>query len=87
MSQVLSVLDFCFAYWDNILVYNMSWKHHLQHLEIVFKHLKEANLKIKLSKFQFFKEYIHYLCHLISKHGIQPLLEKVSVVEKLKGTV
>ena len=52
--QVLSVLDFCFVNLDNILVYSTSWKEHLQHLEMVFKHLKEANLKIKLSKCQFF---------------------------------
>ena len=77
MSQVLSALDFCLAYLDDILVYSMSWK-------IVFKHLKEANLKIKLSKCQLFKEHLHYLGHFISEHCIQLLLEKVSVIEKLE---
>ena len=86
VSQVLSVLDFCFAYLDDILVYSMSWKEHLLHLEMVFKHLKEANLKIKLSKFQFFRENLHCLGHLISEHGIQPLPEKVLATENLKGT-
>ena len=28
MSQVLSGLDFCFAYLDDILVYSTSWKEH-----------------------------------------------------------
>ena len=42
------------------------WKKHLHHLEAVFKHLKEANLKLKLSKCQFFKKHLHYLGHLIS---------------------
>ena len=36
MSQVLSALDFCFAYLDDILVYSATWKEHLQHLEVVF---------------------------------------------------
>ena len=47
-------------------------------------HLKEANLKIKLSKCQMFKTHLHYLGHLISEHGIQPLPEKVIETEKLK---
>ena len=66
MSQVLSGLDFYFAYLDDVLVYSMSWKKHLQHLEMVLKHLKEANLKFKLSKCQFFKKHLHCLGHLVS---------------------
>ena len=85
LSQVLPGLDFCFAYLDDILVYTASWKEHLEHLEMDFKHIKEANLKIKISKCQFFqKRHLHYLGHLISKQGIQPLLEKVTAIEKLK---
>ena len=57
MSQVLSGLHFCFMYLDDILVYSASWEEHLQHLKVVFQHLKEADLKIKLSKWQFFKAH------------------------------
>ena len=77
MLQVLSGLDFCFAYLDYILVYCASWKEHLQHLEIVLMHLNEANLKIKLGKCQFFKKHLHYLGNLKSEYGIQPVTEKV----------
>ena len=52
---------------------------------MTFKHLKEANLKIRPSKCQFFTEHLHYFSHLTSEHGIQPLLEKVSAIKKLKG--
>ena len=84
MSQVISGFDFCFAYLDDILVYSTSWKEHLQHFEMVFKCVKEANLKIKLSKCQFFKKYLYYLGHLISEQGVQPFPEKVSGIKKLK---
>ena len=47
MSQVLSSLHFCFAYLDDILVYGVPWKEHLQHQKVFFQCLKEANLKIK----------------------------------------
>ena len=46
--------------------------------------LEAENLKIKLSKSQFFKKHLHYLGHLVSQQGIQPLLEKVSAIKKLK---
>ena len=70
MLQVLPGLDFCFAYLDDILNYSASWKENLQHLEAVFKHLKKENLKIKLSKCQFFKKHLQYLGHLISEQDI-----------------
>ena len=40
MSHLMSGLDFCFAYLDDILVYSASWKEHLQQFEVVFKQLK-----------------------------------------------
>ena len=51
---------------------------------VVFKCLKEANLKLKLSKCQFFKKHLHYLGHLISMQGIQPLPKNVSVIQHIK---
>ena len=51
---------------------------------MVFKCLKEVNLKIKLSKCQFFEKNLHYPGHLISEGCIQLLLEKVTAVQKLK---
>ena len=46
-------------------------------LEIVFSHLREAGLKMKRSKCDFFKSEIHYLGHLISPEGISPLPNKL----------
>ena len=34
MSQILSGLNFCFAYLDDILIYGTSWDEHLQHLQL-----------------------------------------------------
>ena len=76
MSQVLSGLDFCFTYLDDILIYNTSWKEHLKHLEIVFSCLQAANLKFKLSQCQFLKQNLHYLGQLIPE-----LLPKILLVQ------
>ena len=53
-------------------------------LDIAFKHLLKAGLKIKLSKYLFFKEQIHYLGHLVSGTSILPLANKIEVPMKLK---
>ena len=84
MSQVLSGLDFYFAYHDDILAYSATWKEHLQYLEIGLKCLKKANLKIKHSKCQLFNKHLNYVGHLISKHGIKPLTGKLSAIRKVK---
>ena len=84
MFQVLSGLDFCFTYIDEMLIYSASWKEHVHHLKAVFKCLKETNLKLKLTKYQFFKKPFHYLVHLISEKSIQPLPEKVSTIKDIK---
>ena len=84
MLHILPGLHFCFACLDDILVYSISCKEYLQHLKVVYKHLKEANLKIKLSDYQYLYKHLHNLHYLISKHGIQLLPEKVSAIEKLK---
>ena len=87
MSLPLSGLDFCSVYLDNILVYSASWKEykeHLQHLNMIFNHLKEVNFKIKLCKCHFLKKHLQYLGHLISSQSIHPLSEKVTAIEKLK---
>ena len=49
---------------------------HLHHLHSVFEKIKEAGLKIKLSKCQFFKTHLHYLGQRISADGLEPLPEK-----------
>ena len=47
------------------------------------KKLKKADLKLKESKCNFFKKEIHYLGHLISVNGIQPLLEKLESIRSM----
>ena len=48
--------------------------------EIILKKLKEAGLKLKESKCNFFKKEIHYLGLLISVDGIQSLPEKLDSI-------
>ena len=73
MYKVLKGLKFTMTYLDNIIIFSQDESQHLEHLKIVFSCLREAGLKMKHSKCDFFKREIHYLGHLISPEGICPL--------------
>ena len=65
---------------DDIIIFSRNEEEHLKHIEIIFKKLKKADLKLKESKCDFFKREIHYLGHLISVIGIQPLPKKLDSI-------
>ena len=53
--------DFTMAYLDDIIIFSKNKAEHLKHIEVIFQKLKEAGLKLKESKGDFFKKEIHYL--------------------------
>ena len=75
--------DFAMAYLDDIIIFSRTLEEHLKHIEIIFQKLKVADLKLKESKCDFFKSEIHYLGHLISDRGIQPLPEKLDTIRNM----
>ena len=83
MNQVLQGLDFAIAYLDDIVIFSNNKVEHLQHLEAVFKRLQDAGLKLKESKCDFFRSQIHYLGHMLSAEGIQPLPEKLDSITNM----
>ena len=84
-QQLISIVlqgcsDFAMAYLDDIIIFSKNEAEHLEHIEIIFQKLKEAGLKLKESKCDFFKKEIHYLGHLISDKGIYLLPEKLDTI-------
>ena len=69
---------------NDLLVFSKTEEEHLEHLEIIFHKFREADLKLKLSKFQFWKTEIKYLGHLVSQEGIKVMPDKMSVVLNIK---
>ena len=63
MNKVLKGLKFAMTYLDDIIIFCENEFQHLEHLETVFSQLREARLKMKCSKCDFFKSKIHYLGH------------------------
>ena len=83
IHEVLKGITFAFGYLDDILIFSPDNKTHLEHLEVVFQRLREADLKLKASKCNFFKKHIQYLGHLVSGEGIELLPEKLEAVRKM----
>ena len=69
------------AYMDDLLVASDTIEEHIEVLREVFRRLRVAGLKIKLSKCDFLKRNITYLGHVISHEGIQVNDAKVKAIE------
>ncbi|KMQ83734.1 gag pol polyprotein [Lasius niger] len=80
MNIILSGLDFCVCYLDDILKASVDEKEHAKHLYTVFTRLKQFGMTINLSKCLFGKEEIPFLGYLVSKQGIKPTSEKVKTI-------
>ena len=81
--NLLNGLKFAMTYLDDIIIFSENESQHLEHLETVFSHLREAGLKMKWPKCDFFKSKIHYLGHLISPEGISPLPNKLDYIQHM----
>ena len=56
---------------------------HMEHLERIFAALQIADLKIKVSKCEFFKKHVSYLGFLIGETGIHCDRSKVEAINKI----
>ena len=73
------------VYLEDIIIFGRSFEEHLSRLDLVLGRLKDAGLKMKGSKFRFFKEKIHFLGHIVSNKGVEVDPEKVAAVSKIKS--
>ena len=83
INKVIKGLPFAFGYLDDVLIHGPDIETHLQHIRIFFQRLREADLKLKNSKCNYFKTHVQYLGHLVSGKGIRLLPEKLDSIKKM----
>jgi hypothetical protein len=84
MSTLMAGLKFVRTYIDDLLVMTMStWDDHLQCLELVFKRLLQAGLKVNAKKSFFGRTELEYLGYWITRDGIQPVSKKVEAIKNI----
>ena len=68
------------VFFEDILIYNKTWKEHLHHLEEVLKILHDQYLFAKLPKYEFGLTELLYLGHIIGQLGVKVDMEKIRFV-------
>ena len=77
-----SHLHYCIIYLDDVIVFSKTPEQHIVRLRAVFKKLKQAGLKLKPSKCEFFRQKVTYLGHVVSKEVIQTDPKQVEAICK-----
>ncbi|MEW8486027.1 MAG: reverse transcriptase family protein [Candidatus Thiodiazotropha sp.] len=83
MEVVLRQLQFdkCLVYLDDIIVLKKNFDTALENLHAVFSRLRQANLKLKVSKCKLLQKEVVFLGHLVSENGITCDPEKIKEIE------
>ena len=68
-------------YVDDVIIFSRNFEEHMDHLNLVFKHLKAAGLRLKPNKCHFAKAEVQYLGHMLSVSGVKPNPAKTEIVE------
>lgn len=68
MSKILHGLEeFCLPYFDDTAIFSNTWSDHLKHIEVVLERIKEAKIKVKISKCKFAQGSVKYLGHAVGE--------------------
>ncbi|CAM5135781.1 unnamed protein product, partial [Natator depressus] len=70
------------TYLDDVAIFSDSWAEHLEHLQKVFKRIREAGLTVKAKKCQIGLNRVTYLGHQVGQGTINPLQAKVNAIQK-----
>ena len=80
MNKVISGLEGCECYVDDVIIYSDSWEDHLKISEAFFKRVSEAKLTINLVKSELCHATVEYLGHVVGQGQIKPVMAKVEAI-------
>ena len=80
INGVLSGLDGCEAYIDDVVVYSNTWEQHLLQIWSLMYRLTEAKLTVNLVKTEFGHAHLIFLGHVVGQGQIKPVAAKVEAI-------
>lgn len=66
----------CVVYLDDIIVFSVYLREHINNLKSVFQRLRKTKFKIQLDKSEYMRKEIAYLGHVFTPNGTKPNLDK-----------
>ena len=67
VNRVISGLEGCAAYIDDVIIYSHSWEQHVDQLRRLFSQLREAKLTVNLMKSEFGDGKVTFLGHIVGQ--------------------
>src|SRR6266542_1648869 len=88
MNKVLRqyIGKFVQVYLDNVIIYSNNLSKHKRHIKAVLEKIREANLKLNLSKCQWFQIELKFVGHLVGRNGIRPNSQNVKKIKNAEVT-
>ncbi len=80
LRQYLNI--FVIAYLDDIMIYLITLKKHVQHVPQVLECLNKRNLRLKPKKCEFHREKVDFLGFVVERHGIRMNSKKIKAVKE-----
>ena len=80
MNSLISDLDGCEAYIDDIVVYSEEWDVHVQRIRALFDRLAAAKMTVNLTKSEFGGGSVQFLGHVVGSGQVRPISAKVEAV-------
>ena len=74
------------VFFDDILIYNKSWKDHVEHVDRVLQLLEEKQLYAKRSKCFFGVQEVEYLGHIVSHEGVKVDPRKIKAIKEWESS-
>ncbi len=72
------------VYLDDVIIYSNNLDKHKRYIKAVFEKIREANLKLKPSKYQQFQIKLKLVGHLVGRNDIRPDLQNVKKIKNIK---
>jgi len=80
LRQYLDI--FVIAYLDDIMIYLITLKKHVQHVSQVLECLNKRDLRLKSKKCEFHREKVDFLGFIVERHGIRMNPKKIKAIKE-----
>ena len=81
MNHVISGLEGCAVYLDDVVIYSDTWECHLLRLSALFERFAKANLTVNLAKCEFARATVVYLGKVVGQGEVRPVRAKVTAID------